>query len=114
MYIGQQRTKAKPAAVKPTSMRRISVAPKKRTFSSGTAARMFSLTPSILSKREKNTDNKGKVSKRKSKARESKAGKKVGYKELSLSQQEVLLAKGGSRKLQELLADDKLWGETLS
>lgn len=34
---------------------------------------------------------------------------KLGYQESSLSQQEVLLAKGGSQKLSELLTDDKLW-----
>ena len=119
MHVGQQRIKAKPIAVKPTSTNGRPMAPAQTKFSSDNTARMFSLTPSILNKREKNTHNKGKVhvtqaTKCKSKARESKAGKNIGYKELVLSQNEVLLANGGSQKLHELLADDKLWGETLS
>lgn len=50
----------------------------------------------------------------KEKASGSEGNEKLGYRESSLSQQEVLLAKGGSQKLSELLADDKLWEDVKS
>ena len=106
-----------------------STTPIQRRFSSDKSVRMFSLTPSVVDKK-RNSPNKKTVTQVTSVSRNSpnknliiaqstlvsmqkangrKGGKKPGYRESSLSQQEVLLAEGGSQKLSELLADDKLW-----
>ena len=92
-----------------------------RRFSSDKPVRMFSLTPSVFNKKQnspiKITTQSPSVSQKstpsvlKEKASDS---EKLGYHASSLSQQEVLLAEGGSHKLSELLSDDKLWEDIKS
>ena len=93
-----------------------------RRFSSDKPVRMFSLTPSVFNKKrnspiKKITTQNPSVSQKsttsvlKEKASDS---EKLGYHASSLSQQEVLLAEGGSHKLSELLSDDKLWEDIKS
>ena len=77
---------------------------------------MFSLSQSLLTKPGQSSQNKHTVTKvsgqKLKRTHDGKVVKNRGYKELLLSQQEVLLAEGGSQKLNELLTNDKLWGET--
>lgn len=87
----------------------------KRRFSSNSAVRMFSLTPPILNKHEhKCRGNKKTVAHVSIRRLKMSGNESVDCRESSLSQQEVLLAKDGSKKLSQLLADDKLWGDTPS
>ena len=96
--------------MKPTTMG--GTVTNKRNFSSNSIVRMFSLTPPILDKHGHNSHtNKKTVSIQRLKASGSES---IGYRESSLSQQEVLLAKDGSKKLSQLLTDDKLWMDTPS
>ena len=88
-------------------------------FSFDKPVRIFSLTPSVVNKKrnspiKRTTAQSPSVSTVfVSKARAS-GSEKLAYRESSLSQQEVLLAKGGSQKLSELLTDDKLWEDNKS
>ena len=82
-------------------------------FSSNSAVCMFLLTPPIHNKHEhKSCGNKTTVAQVSVQRLKTSCNESVGYRESSLSQQEVLLAKDGSKKLSQLLADDKLWGDT--
>ena len=129
MYvIGQPRAKAASTAVKSSTKAGLC----QRRFSSDKPMRMFSLTPSIVNKKrnspvKKTTTQGPSVSKKSTdkmitqatpvsqeKANGTGDNKELGYRESSLSQQEVLLAEGGSQKLSELLADDKLWEDIKS
>lgn len=84
-----------------------------RNFSSDKSVRMFSLTPIIKSTRISPKRSRTQPSPHITKVDDGKLSEKVGYKELSLSQEEVLRAEGGSQKLSELLADNELWGDSL-
>lgn len=83
---------------------------------------MFSLTPSVLNKKQnssikKITTQSPSVSQKSTTSvlkEKANGGEKFGYHTSSLSQQEVLLAEGGSQKLSELLSDDKLWEDVKS
>ena len=78
-----------------------------RSFSSKRSDRMFSLTPVIHIKSARKSSKESRT------PQVTRPTDKIGYKESSLSQREVLLAKGGSQKLSELLADDQLWVDDL-
>lgn len=107
----QQRA-TKPGATKPTTTK--AIAPNQTKFSSNSTVRLFSLTPSVLGKRGQGSPRKKTVAHVSIQKLKTSGRKSIGYRESSLSQQEVMLAEGGSQKLSELLADDKLWGDTLS
>lgn len=130
MYVtGQPRVKATSTAVKSSAKAGVS----QRRFSSDKSVRIFSLTPSVVNKKrnspiKRNATQGSSLSPKvptgkmitqatpvpKEKANGSKDNKNLGYRESALSQQEVLLAEGGSQKLSELLADDKLWEDLKS
>ena len=123
LYIGHQRAKTTSTAVKFSAP--AGTAQSQRRFLSDKPVQMFSLTPSVMNKKrnspKKRTTTQSPAIFQKpttlvseEKASGSEGNEKLGYRESSLSQQEVLLAKGGSQKLSELLADDKLWEDIKS
>jgi hypothetical protein len=94
-----------------------------RRFSSDKPVRIFSLTPSVMGTKKQNYPIKKMTTQSPSVSQKSttsvlkeraSGGEKLGYRESSLSQQEVLLAEEGSLKLSKLLTDDKLWKDIKS